>query len=219
MPPPEPPKPPEPPAHAAGSATPAAPRQATVQRQTGETDIALTVALDGTGSATIHTGVGFFDHMLTLLAKHMLIDLTVRAVGDLHVDAHHTVEDVGICFGQALAHALGDKAGIRRYGDATVPMDEALVTVAVDLSGRSFVVWRAEVPNEQLGSFASQLAEEFWRAVAGAGRFNLHVLLHHGRNTHHIIEAIFKGTARALRMAVELDPRAMGRIPSTKGML
>jgi imidazoleglycerol-phosphate dehydratase len=156
--------------------------------------------------------------MVTLLAKHSLWDLMVRARGDLHVDAHHTVEDVGICLGKALAQALGDKAGIRRYGSATLPMDETLVTVAVDLSGRPFCVWNAELPHEILGTFSAPLAEEFWRAVSANGAFNLHVLCHYGRNTHHIIEAVFKASARALRQAVELDPRGSG-IPSTKGVL
>src|SRR5579884_3160416 len=193
-------------------------RTAHIHRETGETKIDLAVNLDGSGQAAINTGVGFFDHMLTLLSRHSLIDLTVQAQGDLHVDAHHTVEDVGICFGRALAQALGDKSGIRRYGDATVPMDETLVTAAIDLSGRPFCVWCAEVPNEMLGTFASQLAEEFWRAVSSNGLFALHILCHHGRNTHHIIEGIFKATARALRQAVELDPRGSG-VPSTKGVL
>ncbi len=193
-------------------------RTAQIRRQTGETAIDLTLNLDGTGQAQVATGVGFFDHMLTLLAKHGLIDLTVAAQGDLHVDAHHTVEDVGICFGKALAEAVGDKAGIRRYGSATVPMDETLVTAAVDLSGRPFCVWHAELPPEVLGTFNAPLAEEFWRAVASNGLFNLHVLCHHGRNTHHIIEAVFKATARALRQAVEPDPRVTG-VPSTKGVL
>jgi imidazoleglycerol-phosphate dehydratase len=194
------------------------PRTARIQRETGETRIDLTVNLDGTGRSDIATGVGFFDHMLTLLAKHSLIDLTVQAAGDLHVDAHHTVEDVGICLGKALAQALGDKAGIRRYGSATLPMDEALVTAAVDLSGRAFCAWRADVPRETLGTFNAPLAEEFWRAVAGNGLFNLHVVCHYGQNTHHIVEGIFKATARALRQAVEPDPRASG-VPSTKGVL
>jgi imidazoleglycerol-phosphate dehydratase len=194
------------------------PRSAAVQRETGETKIDLSLNLEGTGRADVATGVGFFDHMLTLLARHSLIDLSVEATGDLHVDAHHTVEDVGICFGKALAQALGDKAGIRRYGDATVPMDEALVTAAVDLCGRPFCVWNADVAPEMLGAFSSQLAEEFWRAVSSAGLFALHVVLHHGKNTHHIIEAVFKATARALRAAVELDPRSTG-VPSTKGVL
>jgi imidazoleglycerol-phosphate dehydratase len=193
-------------------------RTATIRRVTGETQIELTLNLNGTGRAEVQTGVGFFDHMLTLLARHGLFDLTVRAQGDLHVEAHHTVEDVGLCLGKALSQALGDKAGIRRYGEATLPMDEALVTAAVDLSGRPFCVWRAEVPLETLGTFSSQLAEEFWRAVSSAGALALHIVLHHGRNTHHIIEGIFKASARALRAAVEPDPRATG-VPSTKGVL
>jgi len=194
------------------------PRSATTRRETAETTIDLTLNLDGSGSHTLATGVGFFDHMLTHLAKHGLFDLAVQCKGDLHVDSHHTVEDVGICFGKCLAQALGDKAGIRRYGSATVPMDETLVTAAVDLSGRPFLVWKADVPNELLGTFHSSLAEEFWRAVSSAGAFNLHVVLHHGRNTHHIVEAVFKAVARALRQATEPDPRASG-IPSTKGVL
>jgi imidazoleglycerol-phosphate dehydratase len=194
------------------------PRTAQIRRETGETRIELALDLDGAGRSTIETGVGFFDHMLTLLARHSLLDLTVKARGDLHVEAHHTVEDVGICLGKALAQALGDKAGIRRYGDATVPMDEALVTAAIDLSGRPFCLWKAEVPLETLGIFSSTLAEEFWRAVSSSGAFALHVVLHHGRNTHHILEGIFKATARALRAAVEPDPRSTG-VPSTKGVL
>ena len=194
------------------------PRTAQIQRQTAETNITLSLDLDGSGQSQIQTGVGFFDHMLTLLAKHSLMDLTVQAQGDLHVDAHHTVEDVGICFGKALVQALGDKAGIRRYGAMTVPMDETLVTSAVDLSGRAFCVWNADVPLELLGNFNAPLAEEFWRSVAGNGLMNLHVVCHYGRNTHHIIEGIFKATARALRQAVEIDPRGTG-IPSTKGVL
>src|SRR3954468_19871305 len=181
------------------------PRTAHIQRSTGETQIDLSLDLDGTGRASVRTGVGFFDHLLPLLSRHSLIDLNVQAAGDLHVEAHHTVEDVGICFGKCLAQALGDKAGIRRYGDATVPMDETLVTAAIDLSGRPFCVWQVEMPIETLGAFGSPLAEEFWRAVSSSGAFNLHVLLHHGKNTHHIIEGVFKATARALRAAVELD--------------
>jgi imidazoleglycerol-phosphate dehydratase len=193
-------------------------RTATITRTTAETDIALTLTLDGTGRSEVSTGVGFFDHMLTHLARHGLFDLTVTCKGDLHIDSHHTVEDVGICFGKALVQALGDKSGIRRYGDATVPMDEAMVTAAVDLSGRPFLVWKADVPTELLGNFSSQLAEEFWRAVSSAGLLTLHVVLHHGKNTHHVVETVFKATARALRAAVELDPRATG-VPSTKGVL
>jgi imidazoleglycerol-phosphate dehydratase len=193
-------------------------RTARIRRETAETQIELGVDLDGAGRAEVNTGVGFFDHMLTLLAKHSLIDLTIAAKGDLHIDPHHTVEDVGICLGQALAQALGDKAGIRRYGSATLPMDEVLVTSAVDLSGRAFFVWRADVPVETLGTFNAPLAEEFWRAVSSSGAFNLHVVCHYGRNTHHIVEGIFKATARALRQAVEADPRMPG-VPSTKGVL
>jgi imidazoleglycerol-phosphate dehydratase len=193
-------------------------RSTTLKRTTGETNIELSLNLDGTGCAQIKTGVGFFDHMLTLLTKHSLIDLTVEAVGDLHIDAHHTVEDVGLVFGKALAQSLGDKAGIRRYGNATIPMDEVLVTSAIDLSGRPFCVWKAEVPRETLGTFNAELAEEFWRGVSSSGLLTLHVVLHHGRNAHHIVEGIFKATARALRQAVEPDPRGSG-IPSTKGVL
>jgi imidazoleglycerol-phosphate dehydratase len=195
-----------------------APRTAELRRETGETRISLTLRLDGTGASSIRTGVGFFDHMLTLLAKHSLIDLTVEADGDLHVDSHHTVEDVGITLGKALVIALGDKAGIRRYGHFTLPMDETLVTVAVDLSGRAFCVWNVELPPETLGTFSAPLAEEFWRAVAGAGLMNFHAVCHHGKNAHHIIEAVFKAAAKSLRQAVELDPRSPG-IPSTKGVL
>jgi len=193
-------------------------RTAEVLRETSETRVELRLDLDGSGRAAPATGVGFFDHMLTLLARHSLIDLEVRAEGDLHVDPHHTVEDVGICYGLALKQALGDKAGIRRYGSATLPMDEVLVTVVVDLSGRPFCVWNADVPRETLGTFNAPLAEEFWRAASSSGLFTLHVLLHHGRNTHHIVEGIFKATARALRQAIEADPRMTG-VPSTKGVL
>lgn len=196
----------------------AAPRIAELRRETGETQITLKLRLDGTGQSTIHTGIGFLDHMLTLLSKHSLIDLEVAATGDLHVDAHHTVEDVGICLGKALVTALGDKSGIRRYGHCLLPMDEALVTVALDLSGRSFCVWNVELPPEMLGAFNAPLAEEFWRAVAGSGLMTLHVNCNYGRNSHHIIEASFKGVARALRQAIEIDPRMTG-IPSTKGVL
>ena len=193
-------------------------RTAGISRKTAETDITLSLTLDGSGTAAVNTGVGFFDHMLTHIAKHGMFDLTVSCTGDLHIDAHHTVEDVGICFGKALVQALGDKAGIRRYGDATVPMDETLVTAAVDLSGRPFLVWKADFPTETLGTFSSQLAEEFWRAVSSSGLLTLHVVLHHGKNTHHIIETIFKGVSRALRAATEPDPRGTG-VPSTKGVL
>ena len=193
-------------------------RTAEIRRVTKETQITLAVDLDGSGTSQLATGIGFFDHMLNLLSRHSLIDLRVEATGDLHVDAHHTVEDVGICLGKALAQALGDKAGIRRYGWATLPMDEALVTAAVDLSGRAFSVWQVELPSELLGTFSTPLAEEFWRAASSSGALNLHVVRHHGRNAHHVIEAVFKAIARALRQAVEPDPRG-GGIPSTKGVL
>lgn len=193
-------------------------RTATLHRETAETKIDLSLSLDGTGRHDLATGIGFFNHMLTHVAKHGLFDLSVKCQGDLHVDSHHSVEDVGIVFGKCLSEALGDKSGIRRYGSATVPMDETLVTAAVDLSGRPFLVWNADVPNEMLGTFRSALAEEFWRAASSSGTFNLHVVLHHGRNTHHIIEAVFKAVARALRAATEMDPRVSG-VPSTKGVL
>ena len=193
-------------------------RTASIQRKTAETDISLELNLDGGGAAEIATGVGFFDHMLTLLAKHAAIDLTVKAQGDLHVDQHHTVEDVGICFGQAIREALGDKAGIRRYGHFTLPMEETLVTTALDFSGRYFLVFQADFPTTKIGEFDSELVEDFWQAAAANALCNLHVVVHHGRNSHHISEAIFKATARALRMAVEPDPRASG-VPSTKGTL
>ena len=194
------------------------PRNASINRKTAETDIQLSLNLDGSGKVDVNTGVGFFDHMLTHIGKHGMFDLSVTCKGDTHIDAHHTVEDVGICFGKALVQALGDKDGIRRFGDCALPMDETLALAAIDLSGRPFLVWRAEVPLETLGTFSSQLAEEFWRAVSSAGLLTLHVVLQHGRNTHHIVEAIFKACARALRAAVEMDPRASG-IPSTKGVL
>jgi len=193
-------------------------RSAGIERVTAETSIELILDLDGKGQADVATGIGFFDHMLTLLAKHSLFDLTIEAQGDLHVDAHHTVEDVGICLGKALTKALFDKSGIRRYGSATLPMDETLATAAVDFSGRPFFVWNAAVPPEMLGTFNAPLAEEFWRAVSSSGTFNLHILCHYGRNAHHILEAIFKASARALRQAVEMDPRVTG-VPSTKGVL
>lgn len=193
-------------------------RTATINRQTAETQIRLELNLDGSGASTIATGVGFFDHMLTLLARHASIDLSVQAKGDLQVDQHHTVEDVGICFGQALKQALGDKTGIRRYGHFTLPMEETLATTAIDLSGRYWLVFKAEFPTAKIGDFDSELVEDFWQAAAANALCNLHVLVHYGRNSHHISEAIFKATARALRMAVEHDPRTTG-VPSTKGTL
>src|SRR5437868_12954816 len=164
------------------------PRTATIERKTTETDIRLEIALDGSGRAEIATGVGFFDHMLTLLAKHAAIDLNVHAKGDLHVDQHHTVEDVGIAFGQVLKQALGDKSGIRRYGHFTLPMEETLVTTAIDLSGRYFFVFNAALPTQKIGEFDSELVEDFFQALAANALCNLHVVLHHGRNSHHIAE-------------------------------
>jgi imidazoleglycerol-phosphate dehydratase len=193
-------------------------RTATIDRKTAETQIRVELNLDGSGQSRIATGVGFFDHMLTLLAKHAAIDLNIDAQGDLHVDQHHTVEDVGIAFGQALKQALGDKAGIRRYGHFTLPMEETLVTTALDLSGRYAMVFQVSFSVSKTGDFDNELVEDFWQAAAANALMNLHVLLHHGRNSHHISEAVFKTTARALRMAVELDPRMPG-VPSTKGTL
>lgn len=193
-------------------------RTATIDRKTAETQVRVELNLDGTGQSQISTGVGFFDHMLTLLAKHAAIDLNIQAQGDLHVDQHHTVEDVGIAFGQAIKQALGDKAGIRRYGHFTLPMEETLVTTALDLGGRYAMVFQVSFPVPKTGDFDNELVEDFWQAAAANALMNLHVLLHHGRNSHHIAEAVFKATARALRMAVETDPRMTG-VPSTKGTL
>jgi imidazoleglycerol-phosphate dehydratase len=193
-------------------------RTARIERNTAETRIEVEVNLDGTGVAKLSTGIGFFDHMLDLFAKHRLIDLTVVAKGDLHVDGHHTVEDVGLALGKAIVQALGDKRGIRRYGFFILPMDEARVTTAVDFGGRPMFVWEVDVPFELLGGFSSPLAEEFWRAFAHASLSNLHVTMNRGGNTHHVLEAVFKGSARAIRAAVELDPRN-DSIPSTKGTL
>ena len=193
-------------------------RRSEISRKTHETDIRLSLELDGSGTSTVETGIGFFDHMLTLLARHGLFDLDVHADGDLQVDGHHTVEDVGICLGLALADALGEKEGIRRYGSVALPMEETLVTVAVDLSGRAWFVQRVSYPTEKIGEFDTQQVEVFWQAVAANSRINLHQLLHHGDNSHHIAEALFKGTARALREAVSMDPRQQG-IPSSKGSL
>ena len=193
-------------------------RSATIERNTNETSIALSLELDGDGTSDIQTGVGFFDHMLELFTRHGLFNLSVKADGDLQVDQHHTVEDVGICLGQALREAVGDKAGITRYGHMTLPMEETLVTVALDLSGRMAFVFDAAFPTEKIGEFDSQLVKEFWNAVVSNALLNLHVVLHHGENAHHISEAIFKGAARALRSAVTIDPRQTG-VPSTKGKL
>ena len=194
------------------------PRTARIQRKTAETEIQLQLTLDGTGRSQVATGVGFLDHMLVLLAKHAAVDLVAEAAGDLAVDQHHTVEDVGICLGQAIREALGDKSGIRRYGHFTLPMEETLVTSAVDLGGRAYFVFQADFPTPKIGQFDTELVADFWHALSANALANLHVTVHHGRNSHHIAEAIFKATARALRMAVEPDPRIRD-VPSTKGTL
>ncbi|MGK7860901.1 imidazoleglycerol-phosphate dehydratase HisB [Falsiroseomonas sp. E2-1-a4] len=194
-------------------------RQATIARATSETDIRLTLDLDGRGSADVATGVGFFDHMLTALARHALMDLAVAAKGDLHIDDHHTVEDVGIVLGQALRQALGDKRGIRRFGQCLLPMDEALAEAAIDISGRPFLAWDVAFQRPKIGTFDTELVEEFFRAFAFNAGITLHVTLKAGSNAHHVAEACFKAVARALRMAVEMDPRTAGEIPSTKGSL
>lgn len=193
-------------------------RTAEIDRQTSETHVRLALDLDGSGQGRRASGIGFLDHMLDLLAKHAAIDLRVEADGDLHVDAHHTVEDIGISLGQAVDQALGDRAGIGRYGHFTLPMDECLVTTAIDLGGRFALHYHAPIASEKIGAFDSELVEHFWQSFAANARGNLHVVLHHGRNGHHIAEAVFKATARALRMAVERDPRSRG-VPSTKGVL
>jgi imidazoleglycerol-phosphate dehydratase len=193
-------------------------RTANINRKTAETDIQLELELDGSGKSEISTGIGFFDHMLTLLAKHAAIDLKLKALGDLYVDQHHTVEDTGICLGQAVREALGDKAGIRRYGHFALPMEESLVTTAIDLGGRPFFVFNAEFPSAKIGDFDSELVYDFWQAFSANALCNLHVVLHYGRNSHHIAEGIFKAVARSLRIAAEIDPRQSG-VPSTKGVL
>lgn len=189
------------------------------QRRTGETDVRVRVDLDGSGTGTVRTGVGFFDHMLTALARHALFDLEVAAAGDLHVDGHHTVEDVGIVLGQALARALGERRGIRRYGEATVPLDDALARAVVDVSGRPFLAYHAEPPTWQmLGDYDVALTPEFFRGLATHGGLTVHVDLLRGQNAHHVVEAVFKAVARALGAAVALDPRVTD-VPSTKGVL
>ena len=195
------------------------PRSATIERSTSETDIRISLELDGTGRAELSTGVGFLDHMLTALARHALFDLQIQASGDLHIDDHHTVEDVGIVLGQAFAQAIGDKRGIRRYGQALVPMDEALVEAAIDISGRPLLAWSVGFAVPTIGTMDTELFEEFFRAFAMNALVTLHVTQKAGRNAHHIAEGCFKALARALRMAVELDPRTAGVIPSTKGAL
>lgn len=193
-------------------------RRAQVSRRTTETEIDIELGLDGKGEAKISTGIPFFDHMLSQLAKHGLFDLVIQAKGDLEVDYHHTVEDIGIALGEAFEKALGDKAGIRRYGSALVPMDETLVTVAVDLSGRPYLVFQASQLSGMIGGFHTELVKEFFKAFTNNAKANVHVIVEYGENSHHLVEAMFKGLARALDQATALDPRRSG-IPSTKGML
>ena len=194
-------------------------RTATITRKTAETDISVTINLDGVGVYDNQTGVGFFDHMLDQLSRHALIDMTVRATGDLHIDDHHTVEDVGIAIGQALSKAVGDKKGIQRYGSCLLPMDDALVRAALDLSGRPFLVWNVDLPTPKIGAFDTELVREFFQAFSTHGGITLHVDMLHGVNSHHIAEAAFKAVARALRIALEVDARVADAIPSTKGSL
>ena len=194
-------------------------RIAEISRKTAETDISLRLNLDGTGISDCRTGCGFLDHMLTLFARHGRFDLTVSCTGDTFVDDHHTVEDIGITLGQAFARALGDKRGIRRYGDICLPMDEALVLSAVDLSGRGGCYYDLPVPTEKVGTFDTELAQEFWIAFARDASLTLHIRKLAGSNSHHILEGSFKAVARSLRTAVSIDPECAGEIPSTKGML
>jgi imidazoleglycerol-phosphate dehydratase len=194
-------------------------RQASIERNTAETRISLSLDLDGTGRIDIATGVGFFDHMLELLARHALFDLSIKVEGDLHVDQHHSVEDTGIALGQAFREALGDKAGINRYADMQMPMDETLTRVAIDISGRPFLVFRTAFPTEKIGNFDTELVREWFQAFAMNAGVTLHVETLYGENSHHIAESCFKGLARVLRHAVTVDPREGGRIPSTKGAL
>jgi imidazoleglycerol-phosphate dehydratase len=194
-------------------------RSASIKRKTKETDIAVTVGLDGTGEAKIVTGIGFFDHMLEQIARHSLIDVTIDAKGDLHVDQHHTVEDVGIALGAALKQALGDMRGITRYADVHLPMDEALTRVALDISGRPYLVWKVAFTRPRIGEMDSELFREFFQAFAQNAGVTLHVENLYGRNNHHIAESCFKGLARALKAAVAIDPRQKTKVPSTKGSL
>jgi imidazoleglycerol-phosphate dehydratase len=199
--------------------TTADPRSAQITRKTAETDIAVSVTLDGTGRSDCHTGIGFFDHMLDQLARHSLIDIALTATGDTHIDDHHTVEDCGIALGQALTAAIGAKRGIRRYGHCLLPMDDALLRCALDLSGRPFLVWSVPFPTAKIGTFDTELVREFFQALGTHGGITLHVERLAGLNSHHIAEAAFKSVAQALRMAVEADPRKGDAIPSTKGVL
>ena len=194
-------------------------RTAQVSRSTAETEISVSVNLAGSGTYDNQTGVGFFDHMLDQLSRHSLIDMTIRAKGDYHIDDHHTVEDTGIALGQALVQALGDKKGINRYGECHLPMDDAQVRAALDLSARPFLVWNVDLPTQKIGNFDTELVREFFQALATHGGITLHIDQIHGVNSHHIAEAAFKAVARALRTAVEVDPRKADAVPSTKGAL
>jgi imidazoleglycerol-phosphate dehydratase len=194
-------------------------RTATIERNTTETRIALTVDLDGTGRYDIATGIGFFDHMLEQLSRHSLIDIHLRTEGDLHIDQHHTVEDTGLALGQAIAQALGEKRGIRRYGDALSPMDETLTRVALDISGRPWLVWKTQFTQKRLGEMDTELFQHWFHSFAQTAGITLHVETLHGENNHHIAESAFKGLARALRQAIEIDPRKADAVPSTKGVL
>ena len=194
-------------------------RTAEIKRKTAETDISLKLDLDGTGKSTINSGVGFLDHMLTLFAKHGRFDLELVCKGDTQVDDHHSVEDIGICLGEAFAKALGDKAGIRRYGNMLLPMDEALILSALDISGRAHLSYEAKIRARKVGTFDTELSEEFWEAFVRSAKITLHIRQLAGRNAHHIIEGMFKSVARALREAVSVDPALAGEIPSTKGVL
>ncbi len=194
-------------------------RKSTITRNTAETEISVSVDLDGTGTRDMGTGIGFFDHMLDQLARHSLIDISVKCKGDLHIDDHHSVEDCGIAIGQAIREALGDKAGIRRYGACHLAMDDAQVRAALDLSGRPFLICNLDMPTPKIGTFDTELVQEFFQALATHGGITLHIDRLHGFNSHHIAEAAFKAVAQALRMAVEPDPRMAGQVPSTKGVL
>ena len=194
-------------------------RTADLHRKTNETDIKVSINIDGTGQYDIDTGIGFLDHMLEQLARHSLMDITLKAAGDLHIDAHHTTEDTGWAIGEALNKALGDRAGITRYAHTLLPMDETLSTVALDISGRPFLVWKVELPSDVLGNMETELFREWFQAFAMGARITLHVRNDYGVNTHHIVESCYKALARSLREATQIDPRSDGRIPSTKGSL
>ena len=194
-------------------------RRAKIERKTTETQISASIDLDGTGAYDVKTGIGFLDHMIEQLARHSLIDITLKAKGDIHIDYHHTTEDTGIVLGQALAKALGERTGIRRYGDALIPMDETLTRVALDASNRPYLIWRVDFARDKLGEMDTELFKEWFQAFAQYGGLTLHIENLYGQNSHHIVESCYKGLARALRQAVEIDPRRAGAVPSTKGKL